>query len=71
MGKNADMFWKLMRESVIIQGLVTLALLGCTCYLWVTGTPVPQELLGFDGLVLGFFFGAKVQQATANRRTPK
>lgn len=56
-------FWNHLKSSVIIQGTVTLMLIGTTCYLYIMGQPVPPELLGFDGLVLGFFFGAKVQQA--------
>jgi hypothetical protein len=56
-------FWKLLKDSVIVQGAVTVALVGTTCYLYATGQPVPQSLLSLDGLVLGFFFGAKVQKA--------
>lgn len=56
-------FWDLVKSSVIIQGTVTLMLVGTTCYLYAVGQPVPPELLGLDGVVLGFFFGAKMQQA--------
>lgn len=56
-------FWQLLKESVIVQGLVTLALVGTTCYLYATGKPVPDTLLSLDSLAIGFFFGAKVQQA--------
>lgn len=56
-------FWKMVRESTIIQGLVTLLFVGTTCYLYATAQEVPQSLLQLDGLAVGFFFGAKVQQA--------
>jgi len=58
-----DQFWQLLKDSVIIQGTVTVILVGTTCYLYATGAPVPESLLAMDGLALGFFFGAKVQQA--------
>lgn len=62
-----DKFWQLVKSSVIIQGSVTLLLVGTTCYLYITGQEVPQSLLSINGLVLGFFFGAKVEQTVARR----
>jgi len=55
-------FWELVKESVIIQGTITLAFVATTCYLWATGQPVPSELWTADSIVIGFFFGSKVQQ---------
>ena len=57
-----DKFWQLVKESVIVQGLVTVAFVGTTCYLYATGQPVPDSLLSLDGVAVGFFFGAKAQQ---------
>jgi len=54
--------WELVRSSVIVQGLVTLALVGTTCYMFATGQEVPNTLVQLDGIALGFFFGAKMQQ---------
>lgn len=62
-----DKFWALLRESVLVQGLVTLVLVGTTCYMYASGKPVPESLLSLDGLVVGFFFGSKVQQANIRR----
>lgn len=56
-------FWDLVKDSTIIQGLITLSVIGVTCYLWATGQPVPQDLWTADGIILGFFFGSKVQAA--------
>lgn len=56
-------FWGLVKESTIVQGLVTLCFAGTTCYLYAVGRPVPESLLNLSGLTLGFFFGAKVQQS--------
>jgi len=55
-------FWDLVKESTIVQGLITLGVVGVTCYLWAVGQPVPQELWTADGIILGFFFGAKATQ---------
>lgn len=38
----------------IVRGLITLGLLGATCYLWIKdGQTPPSELLGFTGIALG------------------
>lgn len=55
-------FWDMVRDSTIVQGIITLAVVGVTCYLWATGQPIPQELWTADGIILGFFFGAKATQ---------
>lgn len=61
-----DTFWTLLKESVIMQGTITLALLGTCIYMWATGQPVPEELSGMTLLAVGFFFGSKYQN-TLNR----
>jgi hypothetical protein len=55
-------FWDLVASSVIVQGLVTLALIGTTCYLYAQGSAIPDSLLSLDGIAVGFFFGSKAQQ---------
>lgn len=60
------LFLLLLRESVLTQGLITASLVLTTCYLWATGETVPNELWTADTIVLGFFFGAKVQQTASN-----
>jgi biotin transporter BioY len=63
-------FWKLVRESVIVQGLVTLALVGSCIYLSVVGQPIPETIQTATMLSLGFYFGSKVTNAamTAYRK---
>lgn len=56
-------FWNLVKESTITQGVVTLGLTGTVCYLAITGQPVPELVAYGFTAVLGFFFGAKTQQA--------
>jgi hypothetical protein len=65
-------FWDLMERSVIIQGIVTLAFVITICVLVAMSRVVPQEMWVALGLVLGFWFGSKVQteeHAAARKRT--
>lgn len=61
-------FWILFRESVIVQSLITLILVLGIVYMFVTGMPVPDQLLDILYLVLGFWFGAKTQKMIAGDR---
>ncbi len=56
-------FTELLRDSVIIQGVVTLALLFAVIYLACAGKDIPELLSTATSLVLGFYFGSKVQNA--------
>jgi len=56
-----DRFWDLLERSVIIQGAVTLAFVITICVLVGMSRVVPQEMWVALGLVLGFWFGSKVQ----------
>jgi len=58
-----DVFWKLLRESVLVSSMLALSLVITACYLWIRVEPVPQELYMSLGIVLGYFFGAKSQKA--------
>jgi len=53
------MFWQLLRESVILQGTITLCFVITTCYLAVIGQEIPELIIQGMMLILGFFFGAK------------
>ena len=53
-------FWTLFQESVIVQALVTLALIVTCCVIWITGKLLPPELFQVTVLVVGFWFGSKV-----------
>lgn len=52
-------FWELLEESVLMQGIMTLGLLGTIIYLVVKGQPVPDILTNGFLLILGFYFGSK------------
>jgi hypothetical protein len=52
-------FAELMEQSVIFQGILTLAITGAWVYMMVQQLPVPPELHAAAGIVMGFFFGSK------------
>jgi len=54
-------FRELFKQSVIVQAIITLFLLMTICYMYATGQAVPENLITFFGVVLGFYFGSKVQ----------
>ncbi len=56
---------ELLRSSVIIQGLVTFVVVVSTCYLYINQVPVPDALAGMVGVILGFYFGNKVNYQTS------
>ena len=57
-------FWRLLEESVILQGLLTLGFAGVALYLWGSGQAVPEGLVHGLWAILGFWFGAKSHQAS-------
>jgi hypothetical protein len=56
-------FWELFERSIIVQGTVTLALILTLCAMFLMSKPVPDTLIGFAMLVLGYWFGTKAQYA--------
>lgn len=65
---KAKQFWDLVKTGVITQSLATVMVLGVTLYLLATGQPVPNELWTINSLVLGYFFGAKLQAVASNSK---
>lgn len=54
-------FWELFKNSIIVQSLVTLMFCAAVVYMYVTGQEVPADLINIMLLILGFWFGTKVQ----------
>lgn len=54
-------FWELLRESTIVQALITLMVVGAVVYMAVTNQTIPPFLTDVTSLVIGFYFGSKVQ----------
>ena len=57
-------FWELLRESVIVQAIVTLALVIAYIALAVRGVAIPDGLHSLTILALGFYFGSKTGTAS-------
>jgi len=55
---------RLLEESVLVQGSITLVVVATLCYMYLTSQPVPQELVTIVMLVLGYYFGNKVSYQT-------
>lgn len=62
-GSRMETLLGLIKDSTIAQGFITAACVLSTCYLWVTGQEVPQELWTMDTIVIGYFFGSKTWKA--------
>ena len=56
-------FWELLQSSVIFQGVITVIVLVTVCYMFAVGLEPPGELLSITSVIVGYFFGAKVQNA--------
>ena len=56
-------FWDSFRESVILQGLLTIGLWGVASYLMIVGRPVPDLLAMGCGAVITFWFTSKTTRA--------
>ncbi len=59
-------FIDLFLSSAVMQGLLSVAVVGAYIYMLVTGAEVPETLVVSVGLVLGFFFGSKLSLAKAS-----
>ena len=55
----------LIERSVIVQAIVTLALVFAVIYLAVAQLPIPLLLEQLTLLTLGFYFGARVTNSAA------
>lgn len=54
-------FWELLEESVLVSGIIALALIGSVCYLSIAQQPIPELLNNACMVVVGFFFGKGAQ----------
>jgi len=54
-----DKFLELLAGSVIVQGFITVLVLGLWAFMVATGQEIPSELSAILTLVVGFFFGSK------------
>jgi len=66
-----EKFWDLFQQSVIVQSLVTLVLVGTLCYMFATGQAIPDLLGQVTLLVIGFWFGSKASMVAFNSKRAK
>lgn len=52
----------LLKESVLVQGVITLVVIGVAGYLIIQGKPIPENWNTILMLIIGFYFGAKSAQ---------
>ncbi len=58
---------ELLKESVIVQALLAVAVTISSCYLAVAGQAVPDWLLALLFAIVGFYFGSKVEYLSHRR----
>jgi len=61
-------FWSLIKDSIIVQSLITVIFTCLVAYLVYAGREVPPEVWTTYGSILGFWFGTKVTYATMKAR---
>lgn len=54
----------LIQDKTIVQGGVALVIVFTICYMYINQIPVPEVLVGVLLLVLGYYFGGKVEKYT-------
>lgn len=57
--KKVNKIWELLERSIIVQALVTGALVLSYCYLTVQGLAVPDAFQDVMLVVVGFWFGSQ------------
>jgi uncharacterized membrane protein YfcA len=63
-----DKFWEALKESIITQSILTLAIWAAVIYLACTGQTIPEILGVGAGTILGYWFGSKNQYAISQVR---
>jgi len=57
------MFWELLRESVLVQGFVTVCFVVAFIVLACLGRPIPDLFSNVLLMVIGYWFGTYTQKA--------
>lgn len=61
---TSSRFWDAMSKSILVSGLLALAVWAAIIYLAVAQLPCPDGLMAGGALILGYFFGARSGQQT-------
>lgn len=62
--RSASKFYELLEKGVIVQNVLTLAVVGVSLYLFGTGQEVPSTLIQWSAFMLGLYGAAKVNSLT-------
>lgn len=54
-------FIDMVRESVIVQGAITIIVVLTLCYMVATNQIIPPFFTDIASIIIGFYFGAKIQ----------
>jgi hypothetical protein len=60
---NFDKILALLQSSAVTQGVLSIIVLGGYVYMIIAQISIPPSFDAIAGLVVGFFFGGKVQAA--------
>jgi len=71
MANGGNRFFDLLERSIITQSVITAALVGVSCALYVLGRDVPDGLQTLTMTVVAFWMGSKVQHTVDNNRQAK
>jgi hypothetical protein len=52
-------FVELLKESVIMRGILAIVVIGVASYLVIAQLPVPEWFVGLAGAITGYFFGSR------------
>lgn len=58
---NKDTLTDMIRESVIVQGAITIIVVATLCYMVASQLVIPAYFTDIASIIIGFYFGAKVQ----------
>jgi len=59
-----ERLWELLRDGVLIQGIIALAAVGAIIYLAVTGQDVPEVLVSIASAIIGYYFASAQNSRT-------
>jgi len=54
-----NLFLELLRESVIMRGILAVLVVGAWVYMTIAQQPVPDAFMSIGGVVVGYFFGSR------------
>jgi hypothetical protein len=56
-------FVELLKESVIMRGILAVIVIGVSSYLVIVAFPVPEWYVALAGGIIGYFFGSRPDAA--------